>query len=248
MEIAAGATKASGRATDELEAIIRRLRASAARPPPPLRCALARTPNNPCYREALEAVCAARPGILTAIRNSPLQALAQGRQNPGGTEPCREKDPGRQSSMILSLPVAALPCCALCGYDLLLMGSRTRERVAAGVSTISAALGFQGRAAVGVSPCQTLRARDRGRPDKLPRAHSPPRQPLHFASRCSTRMACGTVRRASRLPSHVKTQTHPLSTSAQLSPDRLRGGLAAFSSAPFASLCQTPQTSPTVAN
>jgi hypothetical protein len=33
---------------------------------------------------------------------------------------------------------------------------------------------------------------------------------------------------------------------AQLSPDRLRGGLAGFSSAPFASLCQTPQTSPTV--
>ena len=52
MEIGAGATKASGRTTDALEAIIRRLRASAARPPPPLRCALARTPNNPCYREA----------------------------------------------------------------------------------------------------------------------------------------------------------------------------------------------------
>ena len=34
---------------------------------------------------------------------------------------------------------------------------------------------------------------------------------------------------------------------AQLSPDRLRGGLAAFSSAPFASLCKPPQTSPTVA-
>jgi hypothetical protein len=45
-----------------------------------------------------------------------------------------------------------------------------------------------------------LRARDRGRPDKSPRAHSPPRQPLHFASRCSTRKARGTVRRASRLP------------------------------------------------
>src|ERR1039458_9015596 len=41
--------------------------------------------------------------------------------------------------------------------ELLLMGSRTRERVAAGVSTVSAALGFQGRAAFGVSPCQTGR-------------------------------------------------------------------------------------------
>ena len=75
MEIGAGATKASGRAPDALEAIIRRLRASAARPPPPLRCALARTPNNPCYREALEAVCAARPGILSAIRDAPLGRL-----------------------------------------------------------------------------------------------------------------------------------------------------------------------------
>ena len=102
MEIGAGATNTSGRATDALEAIIRRLRASAARPPPPLRCALARTPNNPCYREALEAVCAARPGVLSAIRDSPLRALAQGRQNHGGTESCREKDPGGQSSMILS--------------------------------------------------------------------------------------------------------------------------------------------------
>jgi len=35
---------------------------------------------------------------------------------------------------------------------------------------------------------------------------------------------------------------------AQISPGRLRGGLAGSSSAPFASLCQTPQTSPTVAN
>ena len=60
-----------------------------------------------------------------------------------------------------------------------------------------------------------LRARDRGRPDKPPRAHSSPRQPLHFTSKCSTRMARGTVRRASRLPSHVKIQTHPLSTSAR---------------------------------
>jgi hypothetical protein len=75
MEIGCWAPQASGRATDALEAIIRRLRASAARPPPPLRCALARTPNNPCYREALEAVCAARPGVLSAIRDSPLQAL-----------------------------------------------------------------------------------------------------------------------------------------------------------------------------
>jgi hypothetical protein len=33
----------------------------------------------------------------------------------------------------------------------------------------------------------------------------------------------------------------------QLAPGRLLGGLAGFSSAPFASLCQTPQTSPTVA-
>jgi hypothetical protein len=41
--------------------------------------------------------------------------------------------------------------------ELLFMGSRTRERVAAGVSTVSAALGFQGRAAVGVSPGQTGR-------------------------------------------------------------------------------------------
>ena len=94
MEIGAGVTRAGGRAPDALEAIIRRLRASAARPPPPLRCALARTPNNPCYREALEAVCAARPGILTAIRNSPLQALAQGRQNHDGTESCRERKTG----------------------------------------------------------------------------------------------------------------------------------------------------------
>src|SRR5208282_1411704 len=42
-----------------------------------------------------EAVCAARPGILSAIRDSPLQALAQGRQNHGGTESCREKDRGQ---------------------------------------------------------------------------------------------------------------------------------------------------------
>jgi hypothetical protein len=47
-----GLAPTSGRATDVLEAIIRRLWASPARPPPPLRCALARTPNNPCYREA----------------------------------------------------------------------------------------------------------------------------------------------------------------------------------------------------
>ena len=52
MEIGAGVQPASGRATDALEAIIRRLRASTAGLPPPLRCALARTPNNPCYREA----------------------------------------------------------------------------------------------------------------------------------------------------------------------------------------------------
>jgi hypothetical protein len=77
MEIGAGATKASGRAPHALEAIIRRLRASAARPPPPLRCALARTPNNPCYRGALEAVCAARPGILSGFRDSPLQAATR---------------------------------------------------------------------------------------------------------------------------------------------------------------------------
>jgi hypothetical protein len=32
------------------------------------------------------------------------------------------------------------------------------------------------------------------------------------------------------------------------SPGRLRGGLAGFSSAPFASLCQTTQTNPTVAS
>ena len=52
MEIGAGACPTSGRATDALEAIIRRLWASPARPPPPLRRALARTPNNSCYREA----------------------------------------------------------------------------------------------------------------------------------------------------------------------------------------------------
>ena len=53
MEIGAGVTETSGRATDALEGIIRRLRASAAKaPPPPHRCALARTPNNSCYREA----------------------------------------------------------------------------------------------------------------------------------------------------------------------------------------------------
>ena len=52
MEIGGGAQQTSGRAPDALEAIIRRLRASAARPPLPLRCALARNPNNSCYREA----------------------------------------------------------------------------------------------------------------------------------------------------------------------------------------------------
>jgi hypothetical protein len=52
MEIGAGLPTASGRAPDALEAIIRPLRASAAKPPPQLRCALARTPNNPGYREA----------------------------------------------------------------------------------------------------------------------------------------------------------------------------------------------------
>ena len=39
-------------AADALEAVIRPIRASAATPPPLLRCALARTPNNPCDREA----------------------------------------------------------------------------------------------------------------------------------------------------------------------------------------------------
>jgi hypothetical protein len=47
MENGAAPWQAGGRATDALEAIIRRLRASAARPPLPLRCVLARTPNNP---------------------------------------------------------------------------------------------------------------------------------------------------------------------------------------------------------
>ena len=63
----------------------------------------------------------ARPGVLSTIRDSPLQAVAQGRQNDGGTESCREKYPGGGPRsfcpvMILSLPVAALPCCALCGW------------------------------------------------------------------------------------------------------------------------------------
>jgi hypothetical protein len=53
MENGAGLPTASGRAPNALETIIRPLRASAARPPPPLRCALAKTPNNPCYREAV---------------------------------------------------------------------------------------------------------------------------------------------------------------------------------------------------
>ena len=52
MEIDAGLPTASGRAPDALEAIIRPLQDSAATPPPLLRRALARTPNNPCYREA----------------------------------------------------------------------------------------------------------------------------------------------------------------------------------------------------
>jgi hypothetical protein len=41
--------------------------------------------------------------------------------------------------------------------ELLFMGSSTRERVAADASMVSAALGLQGRAAVGVSPGQTGR-------------------------------------------------------------------------------------------
>jgi len=47
MENGAGVNRPSGRAPDALEATVRRLRASAARPPPPLRCALARTPTTP---------------------------------------------------------------------------------------------------------------------------------------------------------------------------------------------------------
>ena len=39
--------KAGGRATDALEAIIRRLRASEARPPPPLRCPRQNPPTTP---------------------------------------------------------------------------------------------------------------------------------------------------------------------------------------------------------
>src|ERR1039458_9758256 len=79
---------ASGRATDALEAIIRPLRASAARPPPPLRCALARTPNNPCYREATFQLSAfllspARPvvrGRVVPLSHCPISASRHGPQ------------------------------------------------------------------------------------------------------------------------------------------------------------------------
>jgi hypothetical protein len=54
--------------------------------------------------------------------------------------------------MILSLPVAALPCCALCGWRTPLYGIKDSGKVAAGVSTVSAALGFQGRAGVRSRP------------------------------------------------------------------------------------------------
>src|ERR1039458_6181302 len=78
----------SGRATDALEAIIRRLRASAARPAPPLRWALARTPNNPCHREAtfqLSAVllAPARPvvrGRVVPLSHCPISASRHGPQ------------------------------------------------------------------------------------------------------------------------------------------------------------------------
>jgi hypothetical protein len=78
----------SGRAADALEAIIRRSRASAARPPPPLRCALARTPNNPCYREATFQLAAfllspARPvvrGRVVPLSHCPISASRHGPQ------------------------------------------------------------------------------------------------------------------------------------------------------------------------
>jgi hypothetical protein len=50
---------------------------------------------------------------------------------------------------------AALPYCGLCGWPTPVLGSRIRERVAARVSTVSAAFGLLGRAAFGSSRCQT---------------------------------------------------------------------------------------------
>jgi hypothetical protein len=71
MEIGCWASSANGSATDALEAIIRPLRASAARPPLPLRCALARTLNNPCYCEATFQ--------LPAFLLSPARPVVRGR-------------------------------------------------------------------------------------------------------------------------------------------------------------------------
>jgi hypothetical protein len=71
MEIGAGAHRTSGRAPDALEAIIRRLWASAARPRSPLRCALAKTPNNPCYRE--DALHFNRPSIAHWGEQHPVE-------------------------------------------------------------------------------------------------------------------------------------------------------------------------------
>jgi hypothetical protein len=62
----------------------------------------------------------------------------------------------RVRTVLSQVPLLAFFALFVVG-ELLLMGSRTRERVAAGLSTVSAALGFQDRAAVGVSPCQTGR-------------------------------------------------------------------------------------------
>jgi hypothetical protein len=83
-----GSKQAGGRAPDALEAIIRRLRASAARPPPPLRCALAKTPNNRCYREATFQLSAfllspARPvvrGRVIPLSQCPISASRHGPQ------------------------------------------------------------------------------------------------------------------------------------------------------------------------
>ena len=153
--------------------------------------------------------------------------------------------------MILSFPVAALPCCALCGWRTPADGIKDsgkggcrrfngfrRSRVSGPGGCWSHPLPNGENLAqrkvsiVRSDACSSLRPADdkrpqfrawchrqaiwepkrqwaqphvfhvpnrpegkgRGRPDKSPRADSPPQQPLHFASRCSARMARGTVR------------------------------------------------------
>ena len=123
-----------------------------------------------------------RPGLLSAIRDSPLQAfegtcinaMAQRcqdttisvseqldhreRRQPKETQAVGQTGAItlRVRAVLSQVPLLAFFALFVVG-ELLFMGSRTRERVAAGVSTVSAALGFQGRVAVGVSPCQTGR-------------------------------------------------------------------------------------------